>query len=219
MKSILNGQQEKLMARLSKNDLFDRKFYLTGGTALSEYYLHHRSSEDLDYFSMNEVDELWLATLVKSLKEKTGAVESTIEQSFNRNLVFFKYTERTVKMEFTYFPFAQIEKPQLRGGIRVDSLIDIAVNKFFTIYQKPSARHFIDLYLILKKESGFDWEKLGRLARVKFDTNIDPIQLGSQLVVAENISDLPIMVAEIKEEDWRDYFVTKAEELKGSVVE
>ena len=188
MKSILNVNQAALMMELKKNDLFDREFYLSGGTALSEYYLHHRQSEDLDYFSLNEVDSMWLATLVKDLKEQTGATESTIEQSFNRNLVFFKYLERVVKMEFTYYPFIQVEKPKVIGGVKVDSIIDIAVNKFFTIYQKPSARHFIDLYLILKQYEDIDWNRLAKLARVKFDTNIDPIQLGSQLVTAEDIS-------------------------------
>jgi len=28
-------------------------FYLTGGTALSRFYLHHRFSEDLDFFADN----------------------------------------------------------------------------------------------------------------------------------------------------------------------
>ena len=32
----------------------------------------------------------------------------------------------------------------------IDSLIDIATNKIFTIYQNPRSRDFIDLYLILK---------------------------------------------------------------------
>ncbi|MEW5692252.1 MAG: nucleotidyl transferase AbiEii/AbiGii toxin family protein [Candidatus Hydrogenedentota bacterium] len=33
---------------------FTQKFYLTGGTALSEFYLKHRISEDLDFFCENE---------------------------------------------------------------------------------------------------------------------------------------------------------------------
>ena len=31
-------------------------FYLTGGTALSAFYLHHRLSEDLDFFTESDVE-------------------------------------------------------------------------------------------------------------------------------------------------------------------
>lgn len=31
-------------------------FFLTGGTALSVFYLHHRASEDLYFFSVDEVE-------------------------------------------------------------------------------------------------------------------------------------------------------------------
>jgi len=34
----------------------------------------------------------------------------------------------------------------------VDSMLDIAVNKIFTIYQKARARDFIDLYFIYQQE-------------------------------------------------------------------
>ena len=34
----------------------DTKFYLTGGTALSRFYLNHRYSEDLDFFTNRDTD-------------------------------------------------------------------------------------------------------------------------------------------------------------------
>ncbi|MBI4652722.1 hypothetical protein HY750_00505 [Candidatus Kuenenbacteria bacterium] len=55
-----------------------------------------------------------------------------------------------IKMEFTYFPFIRIEKKEKVGNLYIDSLLDIAVNKIFTIYQKPRSRDFIDLYFILQ---------------------------------------------------------------------
>ena len=97
--------------------------------------------------------------------------------------------------------------------LHVDSLLDIAVNKFFTIYQKPASRHFIDLYCILQ-ETEIRWENMAKLARIKFDTVIDPLQLGSQLVTASSIGQLPHMIKPIKESIWRTYFLKKARELK-----
>lgn len=217
MKNILNRHQLGLLQGLVLEPVFNSKFYLSGGTALAQYYLHHRYSEDLDFFCEEEVDTLWLTTTASVLKTKTGASKFDFEQSFNRNLVYFSYGKEVVKTEFTFYPFTKIENPLIAGGLKVDSLVDIAVNKFFTIYQKPSGRHFIDLYLILKTGK-VAWEDLTKLARIKFDTAIDPLQLGSQLVTAESISDLPRMIVPLQEKQWRQYFTEKASALRSSVL-
>ncbi len=183
---------------------------------MAEYYLHHRLSEDLDFFSETEIDKIWLNALAKEMSRIVKAEKKDIQESFHRNLIFFTLDKKIIKTEFTYFPFPQIEKCRVISGISVDSLMDIAVNKFFTIYQKPSARHFIDLYLVLMKEK-IHWKELQKLARIKFDTHIDLIQLGSQLVKAETIMDLPRMIMKLPEKTWRSYFITKAKELKSKI--
>lgn len=216
-KSILTSVQNKILQTLGKIPLFSSNYYLTGGTALAEYYLHHRLSDDLDFFTESEVDKIWLNTLVKKISTSIKAEKSDLQESFNRNLVYFVVDTQTIKTEFTYFPFKQIEKPRQIYGVNTDSLIDIAVNKFFTIYQKPSARHFIDLYLILAQQK-YTWEQLKKLARIKFDTNIDPLQLGSQLILAAEVKDMPKMLINLPEAEWRDYFIQKAKSLKDQIV-
>src|SRR3989338_3602954 len=215
-KTILTSLQQKILHFLSNEENFIKNFYFTGGTALSEYYLHHRLSEDLDFFSENEVDKLWLATLGKKIKKLVSTEKVDIQESFNRNLVFFTTQREVLKMEFTYFPFPQIKKPQSINNIKVDSLVDIAVNKFFTLYQKPSGRHFIDLYLILNKKV-IHWEELAKLARIKFDTVIDPLPLGSQLILSRKIGDLPKMLINLAEKEWMDFFYQKALILKSEI--
>lgn len=148
--TILTSNQKKILAILAKDKIFLKHFYLSGGTAPSE---------------------------------------------------------------FTYYPFTRIEKPTTRNGIKIDTLIDIAVNKFFTIYQKPTARHFIDLHFILKTKK-YLWEQLEKFARIKFDTVIDPIQLGSQLIKAETVKDLPKTIIKIESDEWQRYFMRQARLLK-----
>jgi predicted nucleotidyltransferase component of viral defense system len=215
-KTILTSLQRKILSLLSSDKNFQNNFYLTGGTALSEYYLYHRISEDLDFFSPKEIDTIWLTTIANQLKGDTKAKKLDIQQSFNRNLVIFSFKNEILKTEFTYFPFVQIEKPKILDAIKTDSLLDIAVNKFFTIYQNPQARHFIDLYLIIKDKQ-VKWQELSRLARIKFDVAIDPIQLGSQLVVASEVKDLPKMIINLPENQWREFFIEKAKELKNEI--
>ena len=213
-RTILTSLQQQILTLLAKDKLFSECFYLSGGTALSEYYLHHRISEDLDFFSEKEIDKIWLNSLAKKIKQSLGFRKLDIEESFNRNLVFFTTNKITIKTEFTYYPFTRIEKSVSKNGIKVDSLIDIAVNKFFTIYQKPTARHFIDLYLILKAKK-YLWEQLEKYARIKFETVIDPIQLGSQLIKVETVQDLPKMILKISPDEWQNYFMRQARLLKS----
>lgn len=215
-KTILTKNQQKIFFYLSKDQTFVKNFYLTGGTALSEFYLHHRFSEDLNFFSITEIDLQWLTSLISHLTKQLNAKTVDRRQLFNRNLVFFTVDKEMIKTEFTYFPMSQINSPKEKGTVPVDSEMDIAVNKFFTIYQKPSARHFIDLYLLLTTKN-YKWEELEKLARIKFDTHIDPIQLGSRLIDAEDIQDLPRMIINLPERKWRSYFIEKALSLKGKV--
>lgn len=216
VKTILNSVQKQILSVLVKDSSFTKYFYLSGGTALSEYYLHHRLSDDLDFFSETEIDKIWLNTLMKKIKKAINSQKLDIEESFNRNLVYFNSPLGEIKTEFTYYPFTQIEKPTFINNLKVDSLTDIAINKFFTLYQKPTARHFIDLYLILNTKN-YSWEKLEKLARIKFETNIDPLQLGSQLIKAETMRDLPKMLIDLSEIKWRSYFMGKAKGLKDKL--
>ncbi|OGM56999.1 hypothetical protein A2955_05285 [Candidatus Woesebacteria bacterium RIFCSPLOWO2_01_FULL_37_19] len=213
--TLLSQIQKQILQILSKDKVFVTNFYLTGGTALSEFYLRHRLSEGLDFFSTEEIDKIWLNTISTKIAKEIKATKD-IQESFNRNLVFFNLDNQIIKTEFTYFPMPQINKSVINNGIPTDSELDIAVNKFFTIYQKPSARHFIDLFLLLTTRN-YSWQQLKKLARIKFDTTIDPIQLGSQLVKAEDIFDLPKMLTELPDKKWREYFLQKAKELKIEV--
>jgi predicted nucleotidyltransferase component of viral defense system len=47
---ILNKTQKAVLDIFSKSDL-SKKFYFTGGTALAFFYLKHRRSDDLDFFT------------------------------------------------------------------------------------------------------------------------------------------------------------------------
>ena len=123
-----------------------------------------------------------------------------------------------MKAEFTYFPFPRIEKGQKEYGIEIDSLLDIAANKLFTIYQRTTARDYIDLYVICK-EKGFSIGELMRKAKIKFDWHIDPLQLGTQFLKAKEVEDYPRMIQEVANEDWQSFFEEEAKKLGKEVVE
>ncbi|MBI3442630.1 MAG: hypothetical protein HY007_02600 [Candidatus Sungbacteria bacterium] len=122
-----------------------------------------------------------------------------------------------MKTEFTYFPFPRIEQKEKIGELFIDSLIDIAVNKIFTIYQKPRSRDFIDLYLILVNNTNLTIDSLIKNAQIKFDTVIDPVQLGAQYVKAKELKDYPKMLEKLDADVWQGFFVKEAEKLSVRV--
>jgi predicted nucleotidyltransferase component of viral defense system len=48
--SILTDHQQKALKLIAQTQLAE-DFYFSGGTALAYFYLQHRKSEDLDFFS------------------------------------------------------------------------------------------------------------------------------------------------------------------------
>lgn len=216
--NILNSKQQKFLQIFSENKEFSEKFYLGGGTALCVFYIPYRYSEDLDFFAKKEIDTEEILTFLKSQKEKLGFRKLEFNTSFNRNLFFLKFSGLKLKLEFTFYPFEQIHQPKKIKNILVDSVEDIASNKLFTIYQKPRSRDFIDLYMICQN-FGFSINRLVKNAKIKFDTHIDPLKLGSQFLLATQLKDFPRLIVPLKEKNWQDFFLNEAQNLKDQIIE
>ena len=214
---ILSLTQQKLLSIIGRDRKLCDFFYLTGGTALAEYYLQHRLSEDLDFFAEKEFDPQIIFVFWKKMQKEACIKKIDFQQSFNRNLFFLRIGKDVIKTEFTFFPFPRIESKKKIGDLAVDSLLDIAVNKLFTIYQKPRSRDFIDLFFILKKEN-WTISDLIKKAKIKFDWHVDALQLGAQFLQATVVKDYPRMIKKIDHQSWQGFFAQEAEKLKSGVL-
>lgn len=218
VKTILSKNQQLLLSEISKNKAITQIFYLGGGTALAEFYLHHRLSEDLDFFSQKEFDPLSISAFLKTIQTKIKINKIDYQQSFNRNLFFIHIGKDIIKTEFTYYPFLQIDLGKSVNSLRIDSLLDIAVNKVFTIYQKPRSRDFIDLYLIIKEKKWKIADLIDK-ARAKFDYNIDLLQLGTQFVKATEVEDFPKMLNQLPHSAWQKFFLAEAKKFGKEILD
>lgn len=216
---ILSNNQIAVLDKIKKSDFLIDNFYLTGGTALAAFYLYHRYSEDLDFFSEKEFDLMPINVFFNQIKKELGIVSVDFQQSYNRNLFFlhFKEEREALKMEFTFFPFPRIEPGQKNEGVPMDGILDIAVNKLFTIYQRTQARDYIDLYCIVQDQK-FSIDDLIGKAKIKFDWHIDPIQLGAQFIKSQEAKDYPRMIREISDQEWQGFFMEEAKKLKGKIL-
>lgn len=218
-KSLLSNKQKQFLEYFSENKPLNKWFYLTGGTALGEYYLWHRYSEDLDFFSEAEFNPQDITLLLNSDKHKFGNPKLEYKSSFNRNIYQLIYPKgKFLKVEFTYFPFKPIEKQKKVNNILIDNLIDIAVNKVFTVYQNPRGRDYYDLYFILNKEKSLTIQKLIDFARIKFDTHIDYLQLGTNLSKVTRMFDDPIVKKKTNHKIIESYFLNQAKKIQSKIM-
>ncbi len=219
-KNILTSKQLEFLELIQSYKQITKAFYLTGGTALSQFYLHHRYSEDVDLFSENkEVNHLLIDSFLKKVSEKLKVKKINRMQFLG--LVSYKlmYNDgQTLKVDFNYYPFLRIEKGKKFGDLEVDSLIDIAANKIHTLFMKPRTRDYIDLYFIFKKEK-LDLKKLILLAKAKFDWDIDSINLANQFVRVKDIrkEDYPKVLVPFEIAEMEDFFLNLAKGLSGNI--
>ena len=213
-KNLLTPQQKSFLNFFNSQPELHNSFYFSGGTALSHYYLRHRYSEDLDFFSDKEFQSSGLNLFLNSNKHLFGARHIQFTQSFNRNIFFLSYakTKKELKAEFTYYPFERIDKTKKDGNISVDSVLDIAVNKAFTLTQQARGRDYYDIYSVFKKYK-FDFKDLLKKARQKFDYPINNIELGKNLVKVTSFLDDPVLSKNMNKEDIEKYFLGLAKNL------
>ena len=212
-KNLLTKHQIDFLDFAGKQPQLYDNFYFSGGTALSAFYLHHRFSEDLDFFSEKEFDAGTLNLFLLTRKNDFSARSLQYQQSFNRNLFFLEFDDMSsLKVEFTWYPFTRLEKGAMFDNLQVDSALDIAVNKVFTMTQRVRGRDYVDLFEIHRKYA-FGFKELLKLARGKFDYPINILQLGKNLVKVTTYLDDPILLKDIERRDIEDYFLQLTKEL------
>ena len=68
--TILSENQQIILKLISSNSYIKDNFYLGGGTALADFYLKHRFSEDLDFFSEKiEVESRGVFSFLKTIQK------------------------------------------------------------------------------------------------------------------------------------------------------
>jgi len=218
IQSILTTKQELLLQLFSANSDIQQYFYLSGGTALSSWYLHHRESFDLDFFSeQEEVNSAYMIRWLTGLKDKLIITDITHEEQFGFNFFNLTYSNGDkLKVDFSYFPSERINKSIVYKGLQVDSLYDIAVNKFHTIAISPRGRDYVDLYLILKQEN-YPIEQLMNDAAVKHGIRQGTLQVAKQFLRSSEFTDSPKMLISLDKKEMDKFFLELAKSLNNEI--
>lgn len=151
-------------------------FYLTGGTALSRFYLNHRYSDDLDFFVHQKDDFLTdvrkiIAKLKLHFNLETRLMTADFAQVFIHTDEFYKkYREQfQAKLKVDFVNEREIphfgDLKRFDSFSRGDNLRNMLSNKI-TAITRLEPKDVADIWFICKKFS-FKWDEIIREADQK----------------------------------------------------
>lgn len=214
----LSFRQKQFLDLVLQNDDILKNFYLSGGTALSSWYLHHRESYDLDFFSNQPFDGEKIAQWIKLHENKLEYQAVSVNDDFGFYMFMFRYSDNSrFKVDFSHYTSKRITKGMNWKGLDIDSMYEIAINKAHTIRTRPRERDYIDLYCILK-QTNWTIDKLFSDADKKFEITMDSLQVGKNFLKAVEIIDYPKMLVPFDKKDMYEFYENLARKLKSKIL-
>lgn len=164
------------------------QFYLTGGTALAEYYLGHRLSYDLDLFTGSDGLVLPFSYHVEKLARENHLDIEVVRRFTTYVELLVKDKDAILKIDLALdSPFRFHPTITCEPGIKINSFDDLCVDKLLAFYRRAEPRDAVDLYFSLQYQSA---EVLLEQARQK-DPGVDTYWFAIALNRCVNFPDEP----------------------------
>src|SRR3989344_3112820 len=209
---ILTPFQSAFLKAFSKSPL-NRQFHLTEGTALAAFYLQHRLSEDLDFFTPDPAAvqsvPRELEILARELRCRLR-VERSLPSFFDGDII--PSEGPPVKIDFAVdSPFRL--KPLVLNpdfGIQIDDVLDICCNKLSALFDRAEAKDFVDVYFILREK--YAWNTLFENAQKKH-VGLEPHLIAKAFLRVQDLDFLPRLVKPLDMKTMQSFFRELARRL------
>lgn len=181
---ILSSGQKKALAIFFS--LEESEFFcLTGGTALAEFYLGHRESFDLDFFSSRE--DLIVSFSRKLEKALSKSYKISVPRRFNSFVeIEAESPKEKVKVQLALESPFRLSEPKRVGNILINDYLDLIVDKALAFFGRTEPRDTVDLFFILNEDKVDFWQL------VKYCQKKDPgFDLYWMAVALEKTQELP----------------------------
>lgn len=165
-------------------------FFLTGGTALSAFYLQHRLSVDLDLFTLDKISLAETSHLIPDLVAELGwqIGRARRTEHIHQYLLEAEGGQQSLPLDLVHDVGPQYGEHRQVEGVIVDSLENIGANKLTAILGRTDPKDFVDLYFIL--QAGYSFAELLAKAQTK-DLGLQPFFLAGALLQVRRFSRLP----------------------------
>ncbi|OIP04120.1 MAG: hypothetical protein AUJ97_03215 [Bacteroidetes bacterium CG2_30_32_10] len=200
---IFDKQQVELLQYLK---LFQRTFYLVGGTAIA-LHLGHRRSIDFDLFTPSNL-------IKPRIKKKLNQIP------FKQIPIFEDYDQlhlllNNVKLTFFNFPFIIDHPIKVDSFITMPSLLSLASMKAFALGRRSKWKDYVDLYFILKKN--YIVKQISKEASLNFPSQFSEKLFREQLAFHKDIDysePVEYLVPAVSEEEIKSFLIDKALEIE-----
>jgi len=218
-RGILTPFQQRILEKFfSLKD--SSAFFLTGGTALAEFYLGHRKSYDFDLFTHQENLVLPFSKILEQSFKKEFEVKLIRRLNSFAELMIKKDGEE-IKLQLAYdAPFRFLPPIKLKKIILNDYL-DLVIDKISAFYGRCEYRDVADLYFILIQPKADFWQ-LEKLAREK-DPGFDLYFFAQVLHKVQNfpddLKDWPLeMLKPFNPKKVKSFFKSLAKEIEKKLI-
>jgi predicted nucleotidyltransferase component of viral defense system len=180
--------QRNVLLDIISNKTIEDLFFLTGGTALSVFYLHHRKSNDLDLFTLASID---IPEIDFIFKTEFGGKYSKIKESNN----FLSVLIDNTKVDLVIDPLSNKENRERiqfenNHSLMIDNISNIISNKLCTMVSRSEPKDFLDFYYLNEKIADIDFNTVYDDAKLKDAIFDDPPTAAFQ--IEENLNILKI---------------------------
>jgi hypothetical protein len=200
---ILNDKQIELLKYL---EVFHRKFYLVGGTAIG-LHLGHRRSLDFDLFCQNKLEKHQIR---KELFQFPFKQIKLFEDTDQLHLLI-----NDIKVTFFSFPYP-IKHPQKAGElISIPTLLTLGAMKAFALGRRAKWKDYVDLYFILRDH--YSIEDISNEAIINFGQLFSEKLFRQQLTFHKDINysePVEYLLTTPSEEEIRQFLIDKALDLQ-----
>ena len=196
------------------------RFYLTGGTALSEFYLGHRLSFDIDLFTSDQELILPISYQIEESCASSG-LPMAVTRRFASYVEFvISRGEESLKVDlaldspFRFFPPIESEM-----GVLVNDLQDLHVDKLLAYYGRAEPRDAVDLYFIFQRTSVDELLDLAAQKDTGFDLYWFAIALNRAQSFPDEIERWPVkMLQPVSAVDLKRSFLDLEQEIMGKLI-
>ena len=204
-----SSAHRETLLHLLTHPMVEEGFFLTGGTALAVFDLHHRVSMDLDLFTLQSTD---LGEIDFWIKTEWGRDSVRMRRSQN----FLAVSIRAVKVEFVVDVLAEPgirRKHVFENGrsLWVDTMGNIESNKLCALASRTEPKDFVDYYYLCRDFSMEKLEDVYERGKRKEALLDDPATVAYQIeetvsLIRANPALLPRILIRFDQEDFFRFY-------------